>query len=219
MILLTSDVCDTTDQLCEKVLEASGNEWLAGAANWLIAKPVAILGLLLVGFVARWIARKLIRQVARRAEIGMVPESLHQGKLSRTRDQTPASQAAAARRAQRAQTLSSVLSSLASFVIFTIVAIMVVGELGYNIGPLIAGAGIIGLALGFGAQSLVKDFLSGIFMFLEDQLGVGDNVVLNEVTGTVEALTLRVTRLRADDGTVWYIRNGEILKVGNQSQS
>jgi small conductance mechanosensitive channel len=96
---------------------------------------------------------------------------------------------------------------------------MVIGELGYNIGPLIAGAGIIGLALGFGAQSLVKDFLSGIFMFLEDQLGVGDDVSLNEVDGIVEALTLRVTRIRGEDGTVWYVRNGEILKVGNRSQS
>jgi small conductance mechanosensitive channel len=104
-------------------------------------------------------------------------------------------------------------------VIFTIVGVMVVSELGYDIGPLLAGAGIIGLALGFGAQSLVKDFLSGIFMFFEDQIGVGDTVLMNDITGTVEALTLRVTRLRAEDGTVWYVRNGEVLKVGNVSQS
>jgi len=219
MISLTDDPCTDTDWLCQRVLDTTNNEWLAAASNWLIAKPVAIMGLLAVGFVARWLVHKMVDQVARRAEIGMIPEQLVQGKLSRTRDQTPSSQAATLRRKQRAQTLSSVLKSITSFVIFSIVAIMVVGELGYNIGPLIAGAGIIGLALGFGAQSLVKDFLSGIFMFLEDQLGVGDTVVLNEVTGTVEALTLRVTRLRAEDGTVWYVRNGEILKVGNLSQS
>jgi len=218
MISLTDDPCTDTDWLCQRVLDTTHNEWLAAGSNWLIAKPVAIMGLLVVGFVARWLVHKLVDQVARRAEIGMIPEQLVQGKLSRTRDQTPASQAATLRRKQRAQTLSSVLKSITSFVIFSIIAIMVVGELGYNIGPLIAGAGIIGLALGFGAQSLVKDFLSGIFMFLEDQLGVGDTVVLNEVTGTVEALTLRVTRLRAEDGTVWYVRNGEILKVGNLSQ-
>jgi moderate conductance mechanosensitive channel len=219
MISLTSPSCSSTDWLCNQVYDATHNEWLAGASNWLIAKPAAIIGLLVVGFVACWILHKLVDQVARRAEVGMLPEQLLQGKLSRTRDQTPATQAAAARRGQRAQTLSSVLKSLSSFVIFSIVAIMAIGELGYNIGPLIAGAGIIGLALGFGAQSLVKDFLSGIFMFLEDQIGVGDVVLLNEVTGTVEALTLRVTRLRAEDGTVWYVRNGEILKVGNQSRN
>jgi len=219
MISLTSPSCSKTDWLCNQVYDVTHNDWLAGASNWLIAKPAAILGLLVVGFVARWIARKLVAQVARRAEVGMLPEQFVQGKLSRTKDQTPASQAAAARRVQRAQTLSSVLSSIVSFVIFSIVAIMVIGELGYDIGPLIAGAGIIGLALGFGAQSLVKDFLSGIFMFLEDQIGVGDVVTLNEVTGTVEALTLRVTRMRAEDGTVWYVRNGEILKVGNRSQN
>ncbi len=218
MISLTADPCSDDDWLCEKVLEATDNEWLAAASNWLIAKPIAILGLLAVGFVARWLAHKLVGKVARRAETGMLPEEFIQGKLSRTRDQTPVNQETAARRVQRAQTLSSVLKSIVSFVIFTIVAIMIVGELGYNIGPLIAGAGIIGLALGFGAQSLVKDFLSGIFMFLEDQFGVGDSVALNEVTGTVEALTLRVTRIRAEDGTVWYVRNGEILKVGNHSQ-
>lgn len=218
MISLTPEVCEKTDRLCDYVQTTTGNQWLAGAANWLIAKPAAILGLLLAGFVARWIVHKLVDQLARRAEVGMLPESLVNGKLSRTRDQTPKSQAAAARRTQRAQTLSSVLKSIASFVIYAIVAIMVIGELGYNIGPLIAGAGIIGLALGFGAQSLVKDFLSGIFMFLEDQVGVGDTVSMNEVTGTVEALTLRVTRLRAEDGTVWYVRNGEVLKVGNISQ-
>ncbi|HSV39289.1 MAG TPA: mechanosensitive ion channel domain-containing protein [Nocardioidaceae bacterium] len=217
MISLT-DACEEGDKLCEYVYDVTDNQWLASAANWLIAKPLAILGLLVVGFVARWVLHKLVDQVARRAEVGMLPENLIQGKLSRTRDQTPASQAAALRRKQRAQTLSSVLKSIASFVVFSIVAIMVVSELGYDIGPLIAGAGIIGLALGFGAQSLVKDFLSGIFMFLEDQVGVGDTIHMNDVSGVVEALTLRVTRIRAEDGTVWYVRNGEVLKVGNTSQ-
>jgi len=219
MISLSREVCDASDSLCEYVEQATGNEWLAGAANWLIAKPFSILGLLVVGFVARWILHKLVDRLAKRAEVGMLPESFVTGKLTRTRDQTPATRSTTARRVQRAQTLSSVLKSISSFVIFSIVGVMIFGELGYNIGPLIAGAGVIGLALGFGAQSLVKDFLSGIFMFLEDQIGVGDVVHMNEITGTVEALTLRVTRLRGEDGTVWYVRNGEVLKVGNISQS
>jgi moderate conductance mechanosensitive channel len=218
MISLTSETCNDGEWLCRQVLDTTDNEWLASTSNWLVAKPVAILGLLLLGLVARWLVHKLIDRLARRAEVGLMPEQLVQGKLARTLDQTPATQALVARRKQRAQTLSTVLKSITSFVIFSIVGIMVISELGYNVGPLIAGAGIVGVALGFGAQNLVKDFLSGIFMALEDQLGVGDTVMLNEVTGTVEALTLRVTRLRAEDGTVWYVRNGEILKVGNLSQ-
>jgi moderate conductance mechanosensitive channel len=92
-------------------------------------------------------------------------------------------------------------------------------EVGVDIAPIVASAGIIGVALGFGSQTLVKDFLSGIFMIFEDQYGVGDSVNLGEVSGTVEAVSLRVTRLRDVDGTVWYVRNGEILRVGNQSQN
>jgi small conductance mechanosensitive channel len=96
---------------------------------------------------------------------------------------------------------------------------MILAELDYQIGPILASAGILGVALGFGAQNLVKDFLSGIFMIFEDQLGVGDVVDLGEASGTVEAVSLRVTRLRDVNGTVWYVRNGEILRVGNQSQN
>jgi small conductance mechanosensitive channel len=96
---------------------------------------------------------------------------------------------------------------------------MILAELNYEIGPILASAGIVGVALGFGAQNLVKDFLSGIFMIFEDQLGVGDSVDLGEASGTVEAVSLRVTRLRDVNGTVWYVRNGEILRVGNQSQN
>jgi small conductance mechanosensitive channel len=96
---------------------------------------------------------------------------------------------------------------------------MMLSEIGVNIAPIIASAGILGIALGFGAQSLVKDFLSGVFMIFEDQYGVGDVVDVGEAIGTVEAVTLRVTRLRDLNGTVWYVPNGEILRVGNMSQN
>ncbi len=96
---------------------------------------------------------------------------------------------------------------------------MMLSEVGVDIAPIIASAGIIGIALGFGAQSLVKDFLSGVFMILEDQFGVGDIIDIGEATGTVEAVSLRVTRLRDINGTVWYVPNGEIMRVGNQSQN
>ena len=111
------------------------------------------------------------------------------------------------------------LRSVASALIFTITGFLVLGEFGLNLAPLLAGAGILGIALGFGAQSLVKDFLSGLFILVEDQFGVGDIVDLDQQTvGTVEAVSLRTTRLRAVDGTVWHVPNGEIRRVGNKSQ-
>ena len=119
---------------------------------------------------------------------------------------------------QRADTVAGVLSGLARIVVWSIAALIVFDELGIDLAPLLAGAGIAGLAIGFGAQALVKDFISGLFILTEDQYGVGDLVDLGEsVRGTVEELNLRVTRLRANDGTVWFVPNGEIRRVGNVS--
>jgi small-conductance mechanosensitive channel len=95
---------------------------------------------------------------------------------------------------------------------------MILAELGFDLGPILASAGIVGVAVGFGAQNLIKDFLNGMFMILEDQYGVGDVIDAGEATGTVEAVGLRTTRLRDVQGTVWHIRNGEVIRVGNKSQ-
>jgi small conductance mechanosensitive channel len=114
--------------------------------------------------------------------------------------------------------LAQVLHSIASILIWSIAGITILGELGVNLGPLIAGAGIAGVAIGFGAQSLVKDFLSGVFMLVEDQYGVGDIIDAGEASGTVEAVSLRTTRLRDVEGTVWHVPNGTIQRVGNKSQ-
>lgn len=122
------------------------------------------------------------------------------------------------RREQRAATLNSVLGSSINVLVGSIVAILVLQELGWDIGPLLTSVGVVGVALAFGAQSLVKDVLSGIFMLFEDQYGIGDLIDLGNLTGTVEGVGLRVTRLRDADGALWYLRNGEILRVGNQSQ-
>nr|WP_255426383.1 mechanosensitive ion channel family protein [Pseudonocardia sp. C8] len=122
------------------------------------------------------------------------------------------------RRLQRARTIGSVLRSIVSAVVLLVAVMMVMSELGYPLGPLLAGAGVLGLAIGFGAQNLVRDFLSGMFMLLEDQYGVGDIVDVGEAIGTVEAVGLRITTIRDLKGTVWYVRNGEILRVGNMSQ-
>jgi small conductance mechanosensitive channel len=135
------------------------------------------------------------------------------------KEKSRSSSTISARRALRARTMGTLLKSIISAVVFTVLVIMVLAELGYNIAPILAGAGVLGVAVGFGSQSLVKDFLSGVFMLVEDQYGVGDVVDLGSATGTVEAVSLRVTRLRDVDGTVWYVRNGEILRVGNMSQN
>lgn len=124
-----------------------------------------------------------------------------------------------ARQKERARTIGTVLSSALISLIWIIAIAMAVGEFGFNLGPIIASAGIIGVALGLGAQTLVRDVLSGIFMLIEDQYGVGDEVDVLEVSGKVEKVGLRITTVRDNNGTLWYLRNGEILKVGNRSQS
>jgi small-conductance mechanosensitive channel len=138
---------------------------------------------------------------------------------------TPQEAAAAAERAmvaerrhQRVRALGSILRSAASVTIFSIAGTVILGDLGINLAPLLASAGVVGIAIGFGAQNLVRDYLTGVFMLLEDQYGVGDVISVGKVTGTVETMTLRITRVRDINGIVWHIRNGVIERVGNQSQ-
>ena len=119
---------------------------------------------------------------------------------------------------QRAETLAGVAVSVVRIFVWTVAGLLVLGELGLNLGPFLAGASIVGVALGFGAQSLVKDFLSGFFILVEDQYAVGDVITIGDTTGTVEEINLRVTRIRAGDGTVWFVPNGEIRKVGNSAK-
>jgi small conductance mechanosensitive channel len=119
---------------------------------------------------------------------------------------------------QRTRTLSGTLVSVTAVVVWTTAFITVIGQLGFNLGPLLAGAGVIGLAIGFGAQQLVRDVISGFFVLVEDQYGVGDTVTLAGVTGTVESMTLRLTRVRGDDGVLHHLRNGDLGTVSNASR-
>ncbi|MEP6856693.1 MAG: mechanosensitive ion channel family protein [Pedococcus sp.] len=211
----------TDGALCTWVFDQTGNRSLADVVDVVVGKPSALVGLILIGLVTRWLLHRLIDRIIRHAEVGMLPDRVSRrfsggrmGAALSVGDDTGQN-----RRVQRAATMGSLLKSIVSGVIFTVIALMFISELGYDIAPLIASAGIIGVALGFGSQALVKDFLSGIFMIFEDQYGVGDEVNLGEAVGTVEAVGLRVTRLRDVNGTVWYVRNGEILRVGNMSQN
>ena len=194
---------DSNSWTCAAVYEWTGNETLAHGATWLIGKPLAILVIVLGAVIVRWVASKAIDRVTRRAENAPLPGNRHGFN----------------RRAQRARSLGSLLKSITTTVVFGIAFVMVLSELGLNVAPILASAGVLGLAIGFGAQNLVKDFLSGVMMMIEDQYGVGDEVDLGEAIGTVEHVALRVTRVRDVDGTVWYVRNGEILRVGNASQN
>lgn len=122
------------------------------------------------------------------------------------------------RRVQRAKTIGSLLNSVASVLVAVITIMYVLKNLDVDIAPLLTSVGILGVAIGFGAQQLIRDFLAGIFITIEDQYGIGDTIETSEVVGIVESMGLRITRVRSDDGTIWYLRNGEILRVGNRSQ-
>jgi small-conductance mechanosensitive channel len=213
-LLTTPPACKPDNSwTCSVVYDWTKNGDLSRAAGWLIGKPLAILWLVVIGLVGRWLIHKVIDRLVAHARDGVVPAKFARGPFA------DPSENGVHRRVQRALTMGSLLKSIVTGAVFVIVLMMAISELGYNIAPLVAGAGILGVAVGFGAQSLVKDFLSGIFMIFEDQYGVGDSVNLGDATGVVEAVSLRVTRVRDVDGTVWYVRNGEIIRVGNQSQN
>ena len=202
---------------CSFVLDKTGNVTLAKAADWLVGVPLHVLMVLL----GAWILNRLVRRTIRRfaARVAGAQES---DRYARIRARTPSVFVSTGevnlRASARAQTIAQVLRSICSATIWTFAVIYVLGAMGLSLGPLLAGAGVAGVALGFGAQSLVRDFLSGLFMLIEDQYGVGDVVDVGEASGTVEQVTLRVTRLRDQNGTVWYVPNGQILRVGNKSQ-
>lgn len=172
------------------------------------------IALIVVGLILlRWLFLVLIRRV-----VTSVTQGVKKREGAADTKALDASPLARARIVQRARTIGLVLSNLLTAGLTISALIAILSELGIAIGALAAGAGILGAAIGFGAQSLVKDFLAGLFIVVEDQFGVGDFVDLGTATGIVESLGLRVTQVRDTEGTVWYVRNGEILRVGNQSQ-
>ena len=203
--------------ICREVFNATHDATIARVADFVVGKPLAILLIIVLAALASKIARRAVKRGLAKLSSGGISE-----RLGAVRDRAPSALFETGelqiRAAQRVEALATVMRSVVSFVIWTVATFMVLGQLGINLGPLIAGAGIIGVALGFGSQSLVRDFLSGIFILVEDQFGVGDIVDLGEATGTVEVVSLRTTRLRSVDGTVWHVPNGEIARVGNKSQ-
>ncbi|HZA04438.1 MAG TPA: mechanosensitive ion channel domain-containing protein [Propionibacteriaceae bacterium] len=178
-----------------------------------IHKPLRILFLLAVAIAARQLICRVINRSVTRA-IGHRPRL----KYRAAQALVEATSLPAERREQRIGALGSLARSSVTFVIAIVTVLTILTELGFNITTLVAGTSVVAVTVAFGVQSIVKDLVSGIFMLLEDQIGVGDFVDMEKASGVVEAIGLRVTRLRAEDGTLWYVRNGEVLRVGNFSQ-
>jgi moderate conductance mechanosensitive channel len=189
-------------------------EWLPdNLAELVLFRPLRIVLLIVAAFVLRRVLHRLIKRSAQRA-IERPLSSRNQV----TQKLIVATTMSAERRRQRLSALSSLAQSTVTFVIFAVVIVMILAELGYNITTILAGTTVIAVTVAFGLQSIVKDLFSGVFMLVEDQLGVGDYVDMDVASGVVEAIGLRVTELRGKDGTVWYVRNGEVHRVGNLSQ-
>jgi small-conductance mechanosensitive channel len=196
-----------------------------------VTQVLRILFVIVVALVVRAVANRVINRLTERAATTTLPVAAIRPAIRRRRTQAPppaedtaalsAAAVAAAgteRHEQRARALGSILRSGVSIVVFGVAALTILGDLGVNLTPLLLSTTVLGVALGFGAQNLVRDYLSGILMLVEDHYGVGDTINTKDATGTVEAMTLLTTRLRDVNGVVWHIRNGTIESVGNESQ-
>ena len=183
---------------------------------WLATVGLRILVTIVLAAISLWLLRRLINRVV----VTMTSKSAQRLAESGRAGRVLANAAGFdnERQRQRVETVGSLLRSIVTFVVVTLAVLTIMALLGIPLAPLLASAGVAGVALGFGAQSLVKDFLSGVFMIMEDQYGVGDVIDTGEAIGTVEEVTLRITRLRDANGVTWYVRNGEIIRIGNRSQ-
>lgn len=219
------DIVDEVGDTANEAVDAVSNWWDDPVTRqWVVEIPLKIIITLVLAALTHAILRRVIDRLAKRnidngGRVVNVSAILPRSSDDETsREVKLARQTQEERRQARVRTLAGVFKSAIAIVIWAWAALAILSEVGINVGPIIASAGVVGVALGFGAQSLVKDFLSGIFMLIEDQYGVGDTVdVGNGVVGDVEEITLRVTTIRDIDGTLWYVRNGEILTVGNHS--
>ncbi|MBV2151515.1 mechanosensitive ion channel family protein [Kitasatospora sp. SUK 42] len=199
------EVTDTTRQAASW-FDSHWQSWLESGLR--------IVLIVLLSLVLRAVVRKLITQLIGR--MARSHEHQEESRLGGLLANTGVVNTE--RRQQRSEAIGSVLRSVASFTILGTAALMVLSALGVNLAPLLASAGVAGVAIGFGARNLVTDFLSGVFMIMEDQYGVGDEIDTGVATGTVLEVGLRVTKLRGSNGEIWYIRNGEVKRIANMSQ-
>lgn len=176
------------------------------------ALPIRILLILFTAVLVRWFLIFLLRRTVNRVVSGV-----KKSKAVEVTAELAQSPLAAARMIQRTRTLGTVGGNLITWTVVLITFIVILDQLGVSVAAIIASAGVLAAALAFGAQNIVKDLLNGLFMVFEDQLGVGDTVQVGDIVGTVEAVGVRVTQVRTLDGTLWFVRNGEIMQLGNMS--
>jgi small conductance mechanosensitive channel len=208
---LTERPCEITDDsLCGWLYRLVNDQDLARFLDLLVGTPLFVIGVVVAALIVRALGHRAIRRA-----VDHIATGERRGRIDLLERVDPL---AAERRSQRAKAIGSLLMASLSVVVWVIAVLLILPELGVEITGLLAGAGIVGIALAFGAQNLVQDLVSGIFMIAEDQYGVGDVIDMGEASGVVEAVGLRTTRLRAVDGTVWHVRNGEVVRVGNMSQ-
>ncbi len=240
---LTGSCGDNPGIACRLAWDVTHSTSAAQLVRVYLAGPVSqglrILFVIVVALVVRAVANRVINKITERAATATLPvasaairpairrhraPAVGRGRGSSAAEDTAALSAAAVaaagteRHEQRARALGSILRSGVSIVVFGIAALTILGDLGFNLTPLLLSTTVLGVALGFGAQNLVRDYLAGILMLVEDHYGVGDTINVKDATGTVEAMTLLTTRLRDVNGVVWHIRNGTIESVGNESQ-
>ena len=199
--------------LCTTVFRITDSKSAAEVADAL-AQPLRIVLVVVLAFITVHILRRVVTRTARKVR--------DQPRTSAFREETTdpmvLEDLATRRHVQRVDTLATVLRNVVSIVVWIIAALIILSDLGVNLAPLLASAGVATVVIGFGAQQVVRDYLAGLFMLLEDQFGVGDVIDMGEATGTVESVSLRVTRLRDVEGVVWWVPNGQVTRVGNKSQ-
>ncbi|WP_149181403.1 mechanosensitive ion channel family protein [Streptomyces sp. TRM49041] len=195
------------DEAARQASEAAG--WVEENLSTWVSTGLRILLILVIAFTLRYLIRRTLTKLIDRMNRGyQAVQGMPLGGLLVN----------AERRRQRSEAIGSVLRSVASFLIMGTAALMILGAFKIDLAPLLASAGVAGVAIGFGARNLVTDFLSGVFMILEDQYGVGDSIDAGVASGEVIEVGLRVTKLRGENGAIWYVRNGEIKRIGNLSQ-
>ena len=212
---------ENTGWFCERVFEWTGSKRWAHAAEWFIAKPLSILLIVVgAGIVAMIVRRMISRSMDQLFAGSSEKKHSRKGKLRRrTSEVLLASEDTSVRTQARLETLTAVFRSIGTAFVWFLALLFILEVLGISLGPLLATAGIVGVALGFGTQTMVRDFISGFFIVAEDQFGVGDTIdVGGGAKGVVERITLRATHIRDPEGTMWHVANGQIMKVANKSQ-
>jgi small-conductance mechanosensitive channel len=207
----------TEGWLCGQTYRLTNSRYAAEVADT-FSRPIRIILILFVAFLAVRIARVFIKHTVRRLQRSETSDRIDTLRRRTGLSLLDTHETPTVRRVQRAETIGGALRSIITFVVWVIAGLLILATLGVHLGPLLAGAGLIGVALGFGAQSLVRDFLAGMFIVIEEWYGVGDVIDVGEAIGVVEFMSLRATTIRDVEGVVWHVPNGEIKRAGNKSQ-